>query len=152
MASTSYLLTMSAMTLTVCPIDSGSPGSHSVGIEPGVELHSPGVALIDHKLERIPERIGCYALFAGEEPGPRLQVGGIEGIGLGTYLENDSIAAVGLQFIKCGREPLLNLFARQVLYLLVAYDVQPGSAEFALRKFPGERRSTGSKQDRQGKE
>ena len=46
-------------------------GSHAIGIEPGVQFHPAGMALFDHELQRIPERIGRDALLTGEEAGPR---------------------------------------------------------------------------------
>ena len=109
-------------------------GGHPIGVEPGVQLHAARMALFDHELQRIPEGIGGDPLLTGQETGPGFQFGSIEGIGLGPHLEDHGVAAHRRQAVERGGEPLLDLFARHRLDLLVAHDVKPGAAKLALRQ------------------
>ena len=96
-----------------------------------MELHTPFVALVNHKLHRVPIGVGCLALHTGEETAPRLQAGGIECIGFGTDLEEDGIDACSLQRVELLNQRLLQLFGRYTLKLTVD-SLYPSSTEFAF--------------------
>ncbi len=65
----------------------------TVRIYPGMKLHATFVALVYHELHGIPIRFGCLSLYTREKAAPRFELGDIEGIGFGAYLEDDGIDA-----------------------------------------------------------
>lgn len=72
----------------------------TIRIDPGMNLHSTLMTLLNHPLQRIPIRRWSLALDTGEELAPRFKITLIKGITFGTYLEDDGIHAILLQFVK----------------------------------------------------
>ena len=75
----------------------GSVERHPVRVEPGMEFHTAGMALLRHEEERVPEGIRSLALGAGEIPRPRLYFRDVESIRLRPDLEEYGVAAAHLQ-------------------------------------------------------
>ena len=65
----------------------------TVGVDPGMDLHATLVALFHHPGQGIPVGVRGKSLLPGEVAAPGLQAALIEGIALGTYLEEDGIDA-----------------------------------------------------------
>jgi hypothetical protein len=103
----------------------------SIGIDPGVELHATTMTLSDHPLERVPIWRRCYSLFAGQETTPWLELALIEGIALRTYLKDDDITTVFLEFVELVREGLLHLLGSQALELAID-TLYPRTTELTL--------------------
>ena len=87
----------------------GALGLGTVGIDPGVELHTAGVTLLNHPLQGVPIGLGCPTLLTCQETAPGLDVALVEGVTLGTYLENDGVDTGLLQLVELIDERLLHL-------------------------------------------
>ena len=114
-----------------CPLGAGT-----IGIEPGVQLHTALVALLHHPLQRVPIRRRCLPLHTRQETAPRLVFACVERITLGTHLEDDSVDAVLLQLVELPRQFLLHANSPLALELTVN-TLNPRPAELALRRTLG---------------
>ena len=85
----------------------------TIGIDPSVELHTSGVTLVDDEAQRVPRGVGCFALLTGEVLTPGLVGALVEGITLGTHLEDDRIATEALQERDAVAQELTCFFARE---------------------------------------
>ena len=56
-----------------------------------MKLHAPLVALLNHKLHRVPIRFRGFALHTCQETAPRFVLRSIQRIGFGTHLKNNGI-------------------------------------------------------------
>ena len=108
---------------------------HAVGIEPRVQFHPAGMALLDHEAERIPERLRSLALRTGQITRPGLYVRYIESVGLRTYLEENGIATAHLKGIQRPCQPRTDLILTHLLEPVVADDMEPGAPELPEREF-----------------
>ena len=109
----------------------GGLGLCPIRIDPRMEFHAPFVALVYHPLERIPVRRRCQPLLSGEETAPRLQFAGVERIALRSYLEDDGVDAVLLQFVELIRQRALHFLGRHTEELSV-HALYPCSSELSL--------------------
>ena len=96
-----------------------------------MNLHSTLMTLLNHPLQRIPIRRWSLALDTGEELAPRFKITLIKGITFGTYLEDDGIHAILLQFVQLLGEHRLNLLGRFTQILSVD-TLDPGATEFTF--------------------
>ena len=80
--------------------DMGGLGLGTIGIYPCMEFHTALVTLLYHPLERVPIRRGSLALLTCEKTAPRFDTAIVEGVALGTHLEDDGIGTVLLQFVQ----------------------------------------------------
>ena len=74
----------------------GLAAGHTVGVYPCMKLHASLMAFVNHKLQRIPHRIGSHARCAGNPLAPRLYLARISSIRLRTNLPNHGIHATCL--------------------------------------------------------
>ena len=109
----------------------GGRGGDAVRVEPGVQLHAALVRLVDHKLQWVPVRRGRLAAL-GEETAPGLEFAGVEGVGAGTYLEEDGVDSGGFELVELVGEIALQLGGALLCILALVDGVQPGAAELAL--------------------
>ncbi len=72
----------------------------AVRVEPGVQLQTAGVGLLDGRAQRVPA--GVLALGAGEDLRPRLVRRGPQGVGGGPYLEDHGVQAGLLRRVEVG--------------------------------------------------
>ena len=70
-----------------------APLGDAEGIDPGVELQPQGVGPLHPVGQRIKSVFRGGPLCAGEVFAPRVQLGGIEGVGGGPHLENHGVHA-----------------------------------------------------------
>ena len=102
-----------------------------VGIDPRMEFHTTFVALAYHPLERIPVRRRRQSLLSGKETAPRLQFTGVEGITLGSYLEDNGVDTILLQFVELIRQGALHFLGRHTEKLSV-HTLNPCASELSL--------------------
>ena len=105
---------------------------HTIGVDPSVQLHAATVALVDHELQRIPQRTGCPAGLASDPTRPGLQFTDISGIGLRPDLPYHSIAASLLQLVELVDEIGLVLCCGLLSILLLPDDVHPCTTKLML--------------------
>ena len=72
----------------------------TVRINPGMNLHATAVTLLYHPLQGVPVWRRCLALHTRKILAPRFEVALVEGIALGSHLEDDGIHAILLQFVE----------------------------------------------------
>ena len=65
-----------------------------------MQLHAAGVTLVNHPLQRVPVGLRRCALLPGEETAPRLQLAGVERVGLRPYLEEVGVDIAALQSVE----------------------------------------------------
>ena len=80
--------------------ESGALRLRTIRIDPCMKLHATGVTLLNHPLQRVPERIGRRALLTSQIAAPRLQFAGIQCITLHSYLKEDRIDAILLELVE----------------------------------------------------
>ena len=114
----------------------------TIGIDPGVQLHTTGMALVNHPLKRVPVRLRRPTLLSCQETTPRLDTTFIERIALRTHLKDNEVNTVLLQLIKLVSQRLLHLLSAQVLELSV-HTLNPCATHLTLRLC----RSNGSHDD-----
>ena len=108
-----------------------SLGLGTVGINPGMQLHTSLVTLGHHELEGVPHGRGRLSLHAGQETAPRLVGRRVERITLGPHLENDGIDARLLQMIQLAHQGSLHGLHRHSLKLSV-HTLYPCASKLAL--------------------
>ena len=87
-------------------------GLRTIGIDPGVELHTTFMTLVYHPLQRIPIRRRCHTLLSCQKTTPRFYLTLIERITLRTNLKDDDVHTVFLQLVELVSQRLLHpLFA-----------------------------------------
>ena len=100
-------------------------------IDPGVQFHASLVALLHHPGQRVPIGFGHLALHTRQKAAPGFHVTLVEGIALGTHLEEDGVDARTLQFVKLVDEGYLHAVAPDAVPLIVD-TLNPRSAKLAL--------------------
>ena len=105
---------------------------YPIRVDPRMELHSPFMAFVNHKLHRVPIRRRCLSLHTGQETAPRLQLRSIQGIRFGAHLKYDCIDTCSLQRVELINECLFQLLGRYATELTI-HCLYPRSAEFSLR-------------------
>ena len=110
-------------------------GFHPIRINPGMKLHIPFPAFLNHKLQRVPIRRRGLAGSASQETAPRLQFRRIEGVGARTHLEKHGVAACGFKFVELVAEVCLCLICCHFGILALMHCVDPCSTEFLFRIF-----------------
>ena len=94
-----------------------------------MQFHGTLVTFGDHESQRIEVAFGSFALFAGKIAAPRLKVGLIERIGFGTYLEEDGIDAIRMQFVEFLDEAGLHLRYAHLFVFALTNRLDPRSAK-----------------------
>ena len=105
---------------------------HAVGIDPGMQFHAAAVSFVNHILQGVPQGLGGHAGLATDPLAPGFQRAGIGRVGLGTHLPDDGVHAGLLQQVELLAQVGLVLLGSVVGKLLLADDMQPGTAEFPL--------------------
>ena len=105
---------------------------HTVGVDPRMQLHAAAVALVNHELQRVPQRVGGLAWLACDPARPGFQLAHIGGIGLRPDLPYHCIAACLLQLVELIDEVGLVLGCRLLGILLLPDDVHPCPTELML--------------------
>ena len=106
-------------------------GLCTVGINPGMQLHTTLVALFYHPCQRVPIGIRSHTLLPCQIIAPRLISALIQSIALSTNLKDDDVTSVFLQLVQLIAQRLLHgLFAHA--HKLSVHTLYPGSAHFAL--------------------
>ena len=106
-------------------------GGNAVGIEPGVELHSPGMGLGDHPLQGIPARIRSLGSRKKVRPGvdPRR----IESVQGRPYLENKRVHVPILEHVQYAFELAAEFLRRSGKgHVQVVDGGDPGRSELAF--------------------
>ena len=106
-----------------------------VRIAPCMKLHASFVALLNHKLERIPKWFRSLSLHTGKISAPRLYIRFIKCICSWPYLENHSITTGHLERIQSMQKPLLYLLHIHSCYSLVANYMKPRPTKLIFWKF-----------------
>lgn len=102
---------------------------HTIGVDPRVQLHTAAVALVDHKLQGIPQRTRGFARLAGNPARPWLELANVGRIGLRSHLPDDGITSSLLQLVELVDEIGLVLLGCLLGILLLPDDVHPCSTE-----------------------
>ena len=105
---------------------------HSIRVEPRMQLHAAAVTLVNHELQRVPERLGAFTEFAGQIHAPRLEVRFVEGVGFWANLPHNGINASYLQRVELTAQIGLVLFGGHARILHLPHGVHPRSAKLAL--------------------
>ena len=100
-----------------------------------MKLHASFVALLNHKLERIPKWFRSLSLHTGKISAPRLYIRFIKCICSWPYLENHSITTGHLERIQSMQKPLLYLLHIHSCYSLVANYMKPRPTKLIFWKF-----------------
>ena len=100
-------------------------------IDPGMKLHTTGMALLDHPLQRVPIRIWRCSLTTGEITAPRLETALIKGIGFWTHLKQNGIDTTFLQLIELIGQLRLHTGCTHTLELVI-HTLNPRTAKFAF--------------------
>ena len=103
----------------------------TIGIDPRMKLHTAFVALRYHPLQRVPIRIRLRALFACQIVAPRFELTLVQGVALGTHLEDNGITTILLEFIQLVSQRALHGLGGHSLELSID-TLYPRSAEFSL--------------------
>ena len=106
----------------------------TIGIDPSVELHTAGVALVDDEAQRIPRGVRRFALLTGEVLTPGLVGALVESITLGTHLEDDRVAAQTVEECDTIAEELTGFFARERSVVAAVDRGEPSAAELTLHR------------------
>ena len=106
----------------------------TIGIDPSVELHTAGVALVDDEAQRVPRGVGSFALLTGEVLTPGLVGALIESVTLGTHLEDNRIATEALQERDAVAQELTGFFARERSVVAAVDRREPSAAELTLHR------------------
>ena len=94
-------------------------GLRTIGINPGVELHTTLMTLVNHPLQRIPIWRRCHPLLACQKTAPRFYLTLIERITLRTNLKDDDVHTVFLQLVELVSQRLLHPLFDHALELSV---------------------------------
>ena len=104
----------------------------TVGVDPCVQFHAASVTLVDHPLQRVPIWIGRFSLLSCKKAAPRFNLTLIESVTFGTYLKDDNVDAVFLQFVELIGERLLHFLGTHALELPIDA-LYPCPTELSLR-------------------
>ena len=104
----------------------------TIGIDPSVEFHTAGVALVDDEAQRVPRGVGRFALLTGEVLTPGLVGALVEGITLSAHLEDNRVAAQTVEECDTIAEELTCLFARERSVIAAVDRREPSAAELTL--------------------
>ena len=115
----------------------GSDRPHPVGIEPGVQLHIAGMALVNQILQRVPHRVGSHPLLPREIFAPRLQLRGIEGVGRRAHLKNHRIDTDVLETVQHLIEIALHGIPVHIAVTALPHRMNPRSTELPFRVLVG---------------
>ena len=105
---------------------------YPIRINPSMKLHAPLVALLNHKLHRVPIRFRGFALHTCQETAPRFVLRSIQRIGFGTHLKNNGIDTCTLQGVQLIYQDLLQPVGRYATELSV-YRLNPCGTKFTFR-------------------
>ena len=106
----------------------------TIGIDPSVELHTAGVALVDDEAQRVPRGVRSFALLTSEVLTPGLVGALVEGITLSTHLEDDRVAAQTMEECDAVAQELTCLFARERSVVAAVDRREPSAAELTLHR------------------
>ena len=109
--------------------------SHPIRVEPRMQLHVAGMTLLDHILQRVPQRFGSHALLPGQILAPRFKLRTIKGIGRRAHLKNNRIDTDMLQTIQHLVEIVLHRIPIHLHVVTLTYRVNPCAAKFSFRVF-----------------
>ena len=105
---------------------------NAIGVDPSVQLDVALVALVDHKLQGVPHRVGSFTCGAGQIAAPRLQLRRIECVSRRTDLPQNGIDTGQLERIDHIDQISLSLLRSHFCVLLLMNGVNPRTAELTL--------------------
>ena len=105
---------------------------NAIGVDPSVQLDVALVALVDHKLQGVPHRVGSFTCGAGQIAAPRLQLRRIEGVSRRADLPQNGIDTGQLERIDHINQISLSLLRSHCSVLLLMNGVNPRTAELTL--------------------